>query len=121
MADFIGQSNLFDVTGVAQGKAAVPDMGIEIPASDPDAVAISLRPERIRLAPGQAPDGQAVFDAVVEDITFFGPVVARAVRLHSGRVLDVRSQRSGHDALPAPGETIRLSFDPAAAAPLAAD
>ncbi|RBW58010.1 ABC transporter ATP-binding protein [Phaeobacter gallaeciensis] len=121
VADFIGQSNMFDLATVQNGQADVPDMGITIPVVDASAVAISLRPERIRVVLGDAPADKSFFEGVVEDETFFGPVVAQTVRLASGRVLDVRSQRSGHDRLPHAGETIRLAFDPADAAPLAAD
>lgn len=121
VADFIGQSNMFDLATGKAGHKAVPDMGIEIPVTDDSAIAICLRPERIRAITGNAADGLCVFDGVVEGETFFGPVVAQSVRLPSGRVLEVRSQRSGHDRLPAPGEAIKLAFDPADAAPLAAD
>ena len=121
VADFIGQSNMFDLSPVKDGRADVPDMGIDIPVADAAAVAISLRPERIRVVLGETPTDKSVFEGVVEDETFFGPVVAQSVRLTSGRLLDVRSQRSGHDRLPHAGEAIKLAFDPADAAPLAAD
>ncbi|MBO9452475.1 ABC transporter ATP-binding protein [Tropicibacter sp. R16_0] len=120
VADFIGQSNMFDLTSVSDGTATVPDMGINIPVSDPNAVAISIRPERLRVVLGEDTFGLSVFQGVVENETFFGPVVAQTVRLPSGRQLEVRSQRSGHDRLPHAGETITLAFDPADAAPLVA-
>ena len=44
VADFIGQSNMFDLAAVKDGRADVPDMGIDIPVADASAVAISLRP-----------------------------------------------------------------------------
>ncbi len=121
VAAFIGQSNMFDLAQVQNDRAAVPDMGIEIPVSDRNAVAISLRPERLRIVLGEEPTDKSVFTGIVENETFFGPVVAQSVRLPSGRLLEVRSQRSGHDRLPHAGETIKLAFDPADAAPLAAD
>lgn len=121
VAGFIGQSNVFDVAPDGQGRAAVPELGIEIALDDPKTVAINLRPERIRAVTGTAPEGLATFEGTVEDITFFGPIVAQSVRLASGRILEMRSQRSGHDGLPAPGEAITLAFDPADAAPLAVD
>lgn len=121
VADFIGQSNMFDLSEQKDGKATVGDMGITIPMSDPNAVAISLRPERLRMVTQEEPSDKSVFEGVVENETFFGPLVAQTVRLPSGRLLEVRSQRSGHDRAPLPGETIKLAFDPADAAPLAAD
>lgn len=121
VADFIGQSNMFDLAPGSSGRAAVPDMGIEIPLAQPDAVAISLRPERIRPVGAGSPDGLSVFEGTVEDETFFGPIVAQRIRLKSGRLLEIRSQRSGHGRAPAPGESIRLGFDPQDAAPLAAE
>ncbi|MCG8597631.1 MAG: TOBE domain-containing protein, partial [Kiloniellales bacterium] len=122
VAEFIGQSNLFAVKpGAAAQRAAVPELGIEIPVDLTAAVAISLRPERVRPVSGQEPDGCAVFEGRVEDQTFFGPVVAQSVRLASGRVMEIRSQRSGHDRLPATGEVVRLAFDPADAVPLVAE
>jgi putative spermidine/putrescine transport system ATP-binding protein len=120
VADFIGQSNMFELSSIKNGRADVPEMGITIPVTQADAIAISLRPERIRVLLGDAPDAASVFEGVVEGETFFGPVVAQTVRLASGRVLNVRSQRSGHDRLPRTGEVIKLAFDPADAAPLAA-
>ncbi|WP_299425886.1 ABC transporter ATP-binding protein [uncultured Shimia sp.] len=119
VADFIGQSNMFDLANVVDGKASVPDMGIEIPMPDANAVAISLRPERIRVVLGDAPTDKTIFEGTVQDETFYGPVVAQMVRLSSGRLLEVRSQRSGHDRMPHTGEAIKLAFDPADAAPLA--
>ncbi len=121
VADFIGQSNMFELSAIRDGRAAVPDMGIEIPVTDRSAVAISLRPERLRVVMDEDLSGKSVFEGVVENETFFGPVVAQSVRLASGRVLEVRSQRSGHDRLPHAGDAIKLAFDPADAAPLAAD
>jgi putative spermidine/putrescine transport system ATP-binding protein len=121
VADFIGQSNMFDLTAVRDDRATVPDLGIDIPMPGPSAVAISLRPERIRVVLGEAPADKSVFEGVVVEETFFGPVVAQSVRLASGRTLEVRSQRSGHDRLPHAGESIKLAFDPVDAAPLAAD
>jgi len=120
VADFIGQSNTFEIVSSAAGKVAIPDLGLEIPLAG-DAVAIALRPERLRLVDGSSRPGEAVFEGTVEDETFFGPVVARSVRLPSGRQLEIRSARSGHGAEPAPGDRISLGFDPADAAPLAAD
>ncbi|TCK99749.1 putative spermidine/putrescine transport system ATP-binding protein [Shimia isoporae] len=119
VADFIGQSNMFSLGDVKDGRASVPDMGIDIPMSDESAVAISLRPERIRVVLGEEPADKTIFEGVVQEETFFGPVVAQMVRLTSGRLLEVRSQRSGHDRMPHAGEAIKLAFDPADAAPLA--
>ena len=121
VADFVGQSNMFDLVAVKDGKADVPDMGITIPVTQDSAVAISLRPERIHVVLDGAAETKSVFEGVVEDETFFGPVVAQTVRLTSGRLLEVRSQRSGQTELPRQGEPITLAFDPRDAAPLAAD
>lgn len=121
VAEFIGQSNLFDLESGSPGRAAVPDLGIEIPIDPASAVAISLRPERIRPITRKDPKGLAVFEGVVEDETFFGPILSQNIRLPSGRLLEMRSQRSGHDKPPLRGDSIRLAFDPSDAVPLAAD
>lgn len=121
VADFIGQSNLFDLTPTNSGRAGIPEIGIEIHTTEPAAVAISLRPERIRVMLDGFNTDHSVFEGVVEDTTFFGPVVAHSVRLASGRILEVRGQRSGHEVLPTKGETIKLTFDPADAAALVKD
>ena len=92
-----------------------------LPVADASAVAISLRLERIRVVLGNTPADKSTFEGVVVGETFFGPVIAHSARLTSGRVLEVRSQRSGHDRLPRTGEAIKLAFDPSDAAPLAAD
>lgn len=120
VADFIGQSNTFDIVPGPNGTVGIPDLGVDIPLHG-SAVAIALRPERLRLVEGAARPGEIVFEGQVEDETFFGPVVARSVRLRTGRLLEIRSARSGHGAEPAPGGQISLGFYPADVAPLAAE
>jgi len=124
VAEFIGQTNVLDATS-ANGRLAVPELGVELDTrggAGGDTTAISLRPERIRRA-GQIPGAaaQKTFDAVLEDETFFGPVVARTVRLAGGRLLEFREQRTGAEAATLPGDTISLAFLPEDAIELSAD
>lgn len=104
VADFIGQSNIFEIVSEAAGKVAIPDLGIEIPPAE-EALAIALRPECLRLVDGSPRPGEGVFEGTVEDETFLGPVVARSVRLPSGRQLEIRCSRSGHGVEPAPEDS----------------
>jgi len=121
VADFIGQSNVFDLVSLGNKNCNVPDLGIDIQVGKSKATAIGIRKERLYPVTQTVPTGYLAFDGVVEDETFHGSVVARTVRVKSGRLLEIRTQRSGHQTMPHPGEVIRLAFDPRDAAFLADD
>jgi putative spermidine/putrescine transport system ATP-binding protein len=121
VADFIGQSNVFELVSSGNNSSSIPDLGIDIQLASPGATAIGIRTERLYPVTETVPAGYLAFEGIVEDETFHGSVVARTVRVKSGRLLEIRTQRSGHEKLPDPGEAIRLAFDPKDAAFLADD
>ena len=94
VADFIGESNFLDgkVKSVKEGQAVVyvPDWGQELTGivtsmvKVGDDVAVSIRPEKIRLSNGSAPNA-ITLDGTVVDSTYIGS--------DTHLYLDVRGQR----------------------------
>jgi len=119
VANFIGQANIIEVEENKDGKASLRDLGLTIPIADAGCVAVNLRPEQFRFSDNGGSEHHTSFEGVVEDESFFGPIVAHTVRHASGRIFHVRSHRSRHDRQPLVGDVVRLAFDPANAAPLA--
>jgi multiple sugar transport system ATP-binding protein len=106
VAAFIGDHpiNLLDValgpTGLAPPFEAYRAMG---PLAAKRAV-LGLRPEHLRLAE----DGPV--RARLEAVEYLGSETGLEVRLEDGRL--VRASAAGDARLPAPGEAVRLSFEP---------
>ncbi|WP_371311883.1 ABC transporter ATP-binding protein [Pseudovibrio flavus] len=121
VADFIGQSNIFDLSVITNGRADIPEMSLDIPMANPEATAISLRPECISFAKGHEGDDQTTFEGTVHDEVFFGPVLSQSVRLNTGRIIEVRCPRSTREERPRVGETVKLAFNNEDAVPLLAD
>ena len=88
VAGFMGRANIFE--GQALGVSARSDDGVEfrfaavLPTGP---VAISLRPEAIRLEPADAPLGLNRVPATVVLAAFLGSVAQLELRLSSGRML----------------------------------
>jgi len=70
-------------------------------------VTLALRPELLRLGPGNAGDNQLV--GKVENISFLGSIVRIQVRLGESAI-HVDTFNNPHLALPALGETVTVSF-----------
>ena len=121
VADFVGQSNTFDVLDIADGRATLRDLGIQIPIEEASTRAICVRPERIQLAPEKASDSLVVFEGTLVDETFFGSILAQTIRLPSGRELERRCQRSLETQPLSVGSNIKLGFNHADMAPLLED
>ncbi len=125
VAEFIGQTNLFDVTPADGGGVHVADLGVAIPAEGMNgAKAISLRPEKIRaLANGSdAPDaGMVVFDGMVDEPLFLGETVQYSVNLPSGRTMQFRENRGEGRAPLRRNDRVRLAFRPHDAVPIVRD
>lgn len=96
VADFIGTCNLLDaqVRSVSgdmlsielDGLGAVPALANpEIPFQPGDACALTLRPEKIRLADSlQAVEGEVQFNGIVHDTLYLGDVTVYIVELAEG-------------------------------------
>jgi spermidine/putrescine ABC transporter ATP-binding subunit len=94
VASFIGDTNLLDgtIVGTGAGWSIVECQGLRISVADhaqsTGSVAISLRPESIRLGASiPAGDGMNVFDARVMRATFIGSVLRYDVALVNGQKL----------------------------------
>ena len=120
VADFIGESNFFDVTveGINGGEAScVTSGGTRVIAiaiegcKVGDTVSLSVRPERIRFA-ADAVDGDSLI-GVIERPTYLGTDTHYRVRLADGFTVLVRLQNT-HGAANgvAVGDTVTLRFDP---------
>lgn len=122
VADFIGETNFFDVTieGINSGKATcVTSGGTRVVAEAiagckvGDTVSLSVRPERIRFA-AEAVDGDSLI-GVIERPTYLGTDTHYRVRLADGFSVLVRVQNAHGGANPVTvGDTVTLRFDPGA-------
>jgi spermidine/putrescine transport system ATP-binding protein len=103
VADFIGQTNLFEGTVEADGAeiAVRDDTGILIRCAPVDfarigsKVAVSVRPEKIVPANGVAPEN--VVDGTLTRRTYLGDIVQYHVLLQSGRELTLQRQNDMTD------------------------
>ncbi len=122
VADFIGETNFFDVTveGVNDGKATcVAPGGARVVAEATkgckvgDSVSLSVRPERIRFS--QDGTNAESLIGVIERPIYLGTDTHYHVRLHDGVSILVRVQNAHGGANPvAVGDTVALRFDPGA-------
>jgi len=122
VADFIGETNFFDVTvvGVNDGKAVCTTFGGTRLVAEAiagckvgDTVSLSVRPERIRFA-AEAVDGDSLI-GVIERPTYLGTDTRYHVRLADGFSVLVRVQNAHGGANPVTvGDTVTLHFDPGA-------
>jgi spermidine/putrescine transport system ATP-binding protein len=121
VADFIGDTNLLDVDvqTVSEGRAGIVLPGghqLTCPttATGPGRHALSIRPERLRLAPlGGA------LEAVVERLVYLGTDLQLVTRLDSGAEMRLRLQNAAGLDLPAPGTRVGLHLEEGAARLLA--
>lgn len=126
VADFIGAVNLFEgrVATSINGILAVecPELGARLSVSHDGtlaagtAVAIAVRPEKIALVAGAAPDLSNRLQGTVRDIAYRGEASTYHVTLARGRALRVtlpnRSRFAGETV--APGASVWLAWDEAA-------
>ena len=121
VADFIGETNLVEVEveAVNDGVARVALPGghrITCPAAaaGPGRHHLSIRPERLALAPL----GGGI-EATVERVVYLGTDLQVMTRLDGGASLDLRLQNSGGVAVPLPGARVGLRLEEGAARLLA--
>ncbi len=122
VADFIGETNFFDVKveSVNGGKATCVAPGGTRVAADAvegckpgDTVSLSVRPERIRFAE-RAVEGESLI-GVIERPTYLGTDTHYRVRLADGTAVLVRVQNAHGGANQVTvGDTVALQFDPGA-------
>ncbi|THD82367.1 ABC transporter ATP-binding protein [Aliigemmobacter aestuarii] len=119
VADFIGETNLLPVTvgQIAAGRAmaALAD-GHQISCTAPEGIRpgahhVSIRPERLHLAPAEGAD----LAATVERVIYKGNDLQLVARSASGEELNVRLPNSARTDIPAPGARVGLTIEEGAA------
>jgi len=122
VADFIGETNLIDVT-VTQVSGAVARLQLPggaamdypaAPGARPGPGHLSVRPERLSLCAA----GQGDLAAVMQDHVYLGTDTQLLMRLADGARLVVR-QQAGSGAVPDPGAALGLRIEAGAARLLA--
>ena len=121
VADFIGETNLLEVTvdavSGAAAKVTLPGgQKITCPAAQgvmPGKHHLSIRPERISFA------ANGELDAVVDRIVYLGTDLQILTHLTTGEAFHIRIQNSARIALPAPGDRVALQIEEGAARLLA--
>ena len=116
VADFIGDSTFLPVH--REGSSIVAggtDLTVTRPIPDAEKHLLMLRPERVRLLTGPAPEGVNAFEATVTDLVYQGESYLLYARLRDGTEIAVRGAiRSETFAeLPKPGATAQLGLDAA--------
>ena len=117
VADFIGISNILDCRVVSAREGAVEWEGARLRATlddvrDGDRVLLSVRPEKLVLAAGGAPDdGRNRVEGMLEVVTFLGSTVRLEVAVH-GRPFWVDVAAGQARALER-GKPVALAWTPA--------
>jgi putrescine transport system ATP-binding protein len=116
VARFLGAANVLEGRARA-GRFDSPEAGISFAGAIPDgAVAVALRPERIRVIDDAG--GPNTARGIVEDAAFRGDDTLLLVRLPGGTLLRVaHAEEDG--APPARGDAVALAWDDADVVPLA--
>jgi putative spermidine/putrescine transport system ATP-binding protein len=119
VADFIGDTNIFRGEPVmtdagpalAAGRGLV--LALTAPAPGTGALSVALRPEKIRLSPGDTEHPAAAPSArgSIESTNFLGGAVLYRVALDSGHRILAQQPNSG--AVFVPGQTVELDWNPA--------
>ena len=120
VADFIGETNLLEVTvGRIEGTTARVTLpgghAITVPAATttPGKHHLSIRPERLSLA------SEGDLTATVERVVYLGTDLQLLTRLPTGEEFHIRLQNSARTEVPAPGTTVALHLEEGAARLLA--
>jgi putative spermidine/putrescine transport system ATP-binding protein len=120
VAEFIGHTNIIEITPNGRGVGTFPDMRGEI--AMPGSRVVSLRPEKLRRMEGAAEaPGLVVFDATVDQPLFLGDCIHYSLRLPSGRMLQFRENRGAGQTLLRAGDRARLGFRAEDVVPVAGD
>ena len=121
VADFIGRTNLIEASVETSGTVRLANgvlIEAETSAVPGSAVAVSLRPERIRVQPrGTAVAHGTSIDGAVSDVTYLGHAVVYSVAAGPTAV-EVRNEGEIGEPL-AVGDEVTISWDHGAAAVIA--
>jgi putative spermidine/putrescine transport system ATP-binding protein len=126
VSDFIGDSNLFDVKGVARAASGLTvetadGLALRAPPDAPAAGAaraLAERPEKVRLvANGATLDNQ--FAGAVESVNFLGGAILYRVALPNRRLILAVEPNDGSRPLHAPGAAVTVGWAAADAVLLA--
>jgi len=127
VADFIGETNLLDVTvtAVTGGRANCILPGgraIDCPAAavlDPGPGHLSVRPERMRLTTPTDPESDTLLSGAVVNHVYLGTDMQVMVRLDDGEVMTLRLQNSDTTTIPELGAPVGIALEAGAARLLA--
>jgi spermidine/putrescine transport system ATP-binding protein len=126
VAGFLGASNLLDGTiGPPDGDHRTIELAsgekVRVPAAmirgEEEGIRVGVRPEKIRITAGDEighAENDNVIEGTVRDATFVGVSNVYTVTTKDGHTVTVYAQNLGTstDRLPAPGETVRLTWHP---------
>jgi putative spermidine/putrescine transport system ATP-binding protein len=120
VSDFIGDSNLFDVTVGQRDLAGLrlhTDDGLALVATPTDALgsaklALAVRPEKVRLV-GAGARLDNLFEGAVESVNFLGGSILYRVALANSRLILAVEPNDGAKKLHAPGAAVTLGWDAA--------
>jgi putative spermidine/putrescine transport system ATP-binding protein len=120
VAEFLGESNIFDATVIEAGGSTLlrgPNgvairASCETPFERGAVVKLMIRPERVRLlGAGDAADNVAV--GKLRETVFVGGVTRHFVRLSGGAELSLRELSADATTVPPLGETVRVGWSSA--------
>jgi spermidine/putrescine transport system ATP-binding protein len=123
VAEFLGTSNMLTATVTRDGSGALVragDVAIRLPGIDGGIAdgalrTVFIRPEKIRLVSGAAPDGAATFQGKVLEMFFSGSAVRIDLDVGANRPLMVHHQLDtglSEAGLPAIGDTVTCAVRP---------
>ncbi|MEM7041955.1 MAG: ABC transporter ATP-binding protein [Pseudomonadota bacterium] len=125
VADFIGETNLIDVTITSAGTATGSSFTCRLPGgatieaqgvghhSTGESGHVSIRPERIAITRSEQVNGPR---GVVEHVVYLGTDTQHLVRLDEGPLITVRTQNAHRGFVDLkPGDRTALTIDPGAA------
>lgn len=109
VARFIGRSNMLDGTLGADGRMQVDGADISLAGrhAGRGACTLALRPERLSLGGS----GPGRMEAVVELVSYLGPVREHLVRVGGGQRVVVRESTARDGALLSPGTPVTVRWD----------
>ena len=117
VAQFLGESNIFDatVTEAGGGLRLAGPAGLEIRAhaggaARGETVKVVLRPERLRLL-GQGESADNWASGTLKETVFAGGVTRYFVALPGGFILSAKQLSPGGGAAPRIGDAVRLGWD----------
>jgi putative spermidine/putrescine transport system ATP-binding protein len=120
VADFIGDTNIFRgervTTGAGPGLAVGHRLILTLPTSAPGTgvLSVALRPEKIRLSPGDTENAatSSVARGAIESTNFLGGAVLYRITLNSGHRVLAQQPNAGAARVYVPGQTVALDWNP---------